>query len=115
MTVEDLRVHGSGICGCHDETADDKVDDYVLPAPVHTLVSSTEYLAVLDGHPQSFAAGERFAYNFGGFVALALLGGAVLDPAAWRPLSEVPRENSRYGLGFWLQVSFLAGDTTTST
>jgi hypothetical protein len=40
---------------------------------------------------------------------LALRAGAVVDPAAlaiaWRPRSEVPVEDTRYGLGFWLHAS----------
>jgi hypothetical protein len=40
---------------------------------------------------------------------LALRAGAVVDPAAlaiaWRPRSEVPAEDTRYGLGFWLHAS----------
>jgi CubicO group peptidase (beta-lactamase class C family) len=41
--------------------------------PVHRLADTEDYLAVLDGHPQVFAPGERFAYNNSGFVVLALL------------------------------------------
>ena len=39
----------------------------------------------------------------------ALRSGAVLDPpalaAAWRPVSDVPSEFARYGLGFWLHAT----------
>lgn len=189
VTVEHLLAHRSGIGDYLEENEDVEIDDYVLSVPVHTLVTSTDYLAVLEGHPQSFPPGERFAYNNGGFVALALLaeraagtafvdlvrervtdpagmtdtaylrsdalpertalgylnaegdqsnvlhlpvrgsgdggayttvtdvhrmwsalrGDALLDraalAAAWRPRSEVPAENSRYGLGFWLHAS----------
>jgi len=39
----------------------------------------------------------------------ALRNGDIVDPdtlaAAWRPRSEVPRGNARYGLGFWLHAS----------
>ncbi len=189
VTVEHLLAHRSGIGDYLDENDHSSIDDYVLAVPVHTLANSTDYLDVLDGHPQTFPPGERFAYNNGGFVVLALLaeraagrafvdlvrqrvtdragmtdtayfrsdalpertavgylyaegdrsnvlhlpvrgsgdggayttvmdvhrmwsalrGGAVLDPpalaAAWRPQSEVPPENSRYGLGFWLHAS----------
>jgi CubicO group peptidase (beta-lactamase class C family) len=189
VTIDHLLTHRSGIGDYLDENEGYRVDDYVLTVPVHTLATSTDYLAVLDGHRQSFDPGERFAYNNGGFVVLALLAeraagtpfvdlvrervtdpagmadtgylrsdalpgrtglgyldaegdrnnvlhlpvrgsgdggayttvgdvhrlwnallsGAVLDPAvlsaAWRPQSDVPAENARYGSGFWLHAS----------
>ena len=189
VTVEHLLAHRSGIGDYLDENAGVEIDAYVLPVPVHTLVTSTDYLAVLEGHPQVFPPGERFAYNNGGFVVLALLaeraagtpfvdlvrervtdpagmadtayprsdaipertalgylyadgdrsnvlhlpvrgsgdggayttaadvhrlwgalrGDAVLDRSTlaevWQPRSEVPSENARYGLGFWLHAS----------
>jgi CubicO group peptidase (beta-lactamase class C family) len=40
---------------------------------VHTLATAEDYLSVLDGFPTVFAADERFTYNNGGFVVLALL------------------------------------------
>ena len=72
VTVEHLLAHRSGIGDYLDESAHE-VLDYVLAVPVHTLADSTDYLAVLDGHPQCFPPGERFAYNNAGFVVLALL------------------------------------------
>jgi len=189
VTVEHLLAHRSGIGDYLDENEDYAIDDYVLDVGVHTLVSSTDYLAVLDGHPQQSEPGERFAYNNGGFVVLALLAeraagstfvdlvqqrvcepagladtaylrsdelgertavgylhaegdrsnvlhlpvrgsgdggayttaadvqrlwrslrdGAILDraalAAAWHPRSDVAREHSRYGLGFWLHAT----------
>ena len=47
--------------------------DYVMPVPVHRLVTTEDYLTVLDGHPQVSAPGARFAYNNGAYVVLALL------------------------------------------
>ena len=44
-----------------------------MPVPVHELATTEDYLAVLDGHPSTFAPGERFAYCNGGFVVLALI------------------------------------------
>jgi CubicO group peptidase (beta-lactamase class C family) len=189
VTIEHLLTHRSSIGDYLDENDNYRVDDYVLAVPVHTLATSSDYLTVLAGHPQAFPPGERFAYNNGGFVVLALLaeraagsafvdlvrervtdpagmtdtaylrsdalprstavgyldaegdrsnvlhlpvrgsgdggayttvgdvhrtwsalrGGSVLDPdslaAAWKPRSEVPGENARYGSGFWLHVS----------
>jgi CubicO group peptidase (beta-lactamase class C family) len=72
VTVEHLLAHRSGIGDYLDESAHE-VLDYVMAVPVHTLANSTDYLAVLDGHPQRFRPGENFAYNNAGFVILALL------------------------------------------
>jgi CubicO group peptidase (beta-lactamase class C family) len=73
VTVEHLLAHRSGIGDYLDETKIHDINDYVLNVPVHTLVDSEDYLAVLGGHPQQFPPGERFAYNNGGFIVLALL------------------------------------------
>jgi CubicO group peptidase (beta-lactamase class C family) len=72
VTVEHLLAHRSGIGDYLDESAHE-VLDYVLAVPVHTLADSTDYLAVLDGHPQRSRPGEHFAYNNAGFVVLAIL------------------------------------------
>ncbi|MDY7100082.1 MAG: serine hydrolase domain-containing protein [Actinomycetota bacterium] len=73
VTVEHLLAHRSGIGDYLDEDAGHDIDDHVLTVAPHELVTSDDYLAVLDGHPQVFPPGERFAYNNGGFVVLALL------------------------------------------
>ena len=73
VTVEHLLAHRSGIGDYFDEDAVESMTDYVMPVPVHRLATTADYLAVLDGHPQKFAPGERFAYNNGGFVVLALI------------------------------------------
>jgi CubicO group peptidase (beta-lactamase class C family) len=73
VTVEQLLAHRSGIGDYFDEEAFDDLADYVLPVPVHTLATAEQYRSVLDGHPTAFRAGERFAYNNGGYVVLALL------------------------------------------
>ena len=68
------RVAGAlGIGDYLEENEAYQVGDYVLAVPVHTLAETIDYLTVLDGHPQCFRPGERFAYNNGGFVVLALL------------------------------------------
>jgi CubicO group peptidase (beta-lactamase class C family) len=72
VTVEQLLSHRSGIGDYLDESAGD-VNDHVLTVPVHLLESTEDYLRVLDGHPQVFVPGERFTYNNGGFVVLALI------------------------------------------
>jgi CubicO group peptidase (beta-lactamase class C family) len=73
VTVEHLLAHRSGIGDYLDENVDHDVTDYVMPVPVHQLASTEQYLAVLDGFPTQFAAGERFAYCNGGYVVLALI------------------------------------------
>jgi CubicO group peptidase (beta-lactamase class C family) len=73
VTVEHLLAHRSGIGDYLAGGAGSSATDYVLPVPVHRLADTRDYLAVLGGHPQVFAPGERFAYNDGGFVILALL------------------------------------------
>lgn len=73
VTVEHLLAHRSGIGDYFDEDAIGSVTDYVLAAPVHRLETTEAFLPLLDGFPQVFPPGERFAYNNGGFVVLALL------------------------------------------
>jgi len=73
VTVEHLLAHRSGIGDYFDEDLPGDITDYVLPAPVHTLAETEDYLAVLDGFPAKFAPGERFSYCNGGFVVLALI------------------------------------------
>jgi CubicO group peptidase (beta-lactamase class C family) len=51
------------------------------------LATTPDYLAVLDGHEQRFAPGERFAYNNGGFVVLAL----IAERAGGLPFPELVR------------------------
>lgn len=83
VTVEHLLEHRSGIGDYFDESVVTSMTDYVMPVPVHRLVTTTDYLTVLDGHPQVFPPGERFVYNNGAFVVLALIaervGGAPFD------------------------------------
>jgi CubicO group peptidase (beta-lactamase class C family) len=73
VTVEHLLAHRSGIGDYFDEDEIDDRNAYVLPVPVHELATTEQYLRVLDGHETVSPAGERFAYNNGGYVLLALL------------------------------------------
>ena len=77
VTVEHLLAHRSGIGDYLDEDADPDINDYMMPVPVHQLVTAEDYLVVLDGHPAKFAAGTDFSYCNGGFVVLALIAGRV--------------------------------------
>jgi CubicO group peptidase (beta-lactamase class C family) len=74
VTVEHLLAHRSGIGDYLDESAEHAdVNSYIMPVPVHQLVTTEDFLVVLDGHPTSFPPGDRFAYNNGGYMVLALL------------------------------------------
>lgn len=73
VTIEHLLAHRSGIGDYLDEDAVDDVSDYVMPVSVHELATTEQFVPLLDGHETVFPAGERFAYNNGGYVLLALL------------------------------------------
>jgi CubicO group peptidase (beta-lactamase class C family) len=87
VTVEHLLAHRSGIGDYFDEDAVESDTAYVMPVPVHRLATTPDYLEVLDGFPQVFPPGERFAYNNGGFVVLAL----IAERAGGRPFAELVR------------------------
>ena len=67
VTIEHLLTHRSGIGDYLDEDAMESMHDYILPVPGHRLDSAEAYLQILD------PPGERFAYNNGGYVVLAIL------------------------------------------
>lgn len=73
VTVEHLLAHTSGIGDYLDEDEMGSIDDYVLSVPVHELVTASDYLAVLQGHPMRDAPGSKFQYCNGGYVILALV------------------------------------------
>jgi CubicO group peptidase (beta-lactamase class C family) len=72
VTIEHLLSHRSGIGDYLDE---DEVDgeEYELPVSAHRLVTTEDFLPILDGHPTKFRAGDRFSYCNGAFVVLALI------------------------------------------
>jgi len=85
VTIEHLLAHRSGIGDYLDENAVGDITDYVMPIPVHELATTEQYLAVLGGHETVFPTGERFAYNNGGYVVLAL----IAERAAGIPYHEL--------------------------
>ena len=72
VTVEHLLGHRSGIGDYLDEEGGRGIDEYVMGA-VHELVTTEDFLPRLEGFPMSFPPDDRFAYNNGGFMVLALL------------------------------------------
>lgn len=73
VTVEQLLSHRSGIGDYLDEELGVDLSDYLMPVPVQQLATTEDYVAVLDGHPEKFPPGERFAYCNSGYVVLALI------------------------------------------
>lgn len=73
VTIEQLLAHRSGIGDYLDEDAVQDIGDYVMPVSVHKLATTEQFLPVLAGRETVFPAGERFEYNNGGYVVLALL------------------------------------------
>jgi CubicO group peptidase (beta-lactamase class C family) len=73
VTIEHLMAHRSGIGDYLDEDVGYDLNDYMMPIPVQELVTTEDFVAVLDGFPMKFAPGERFSYCNGGFVVLALI------------------------------------------
>jgi CubicO group peptidase (beta-lactamase class C family) len=88
VTVEHLLAHRSGIGDYLDEDLDLDLSEYLLPVPTQQLATTEAYLDVLDGHPQKFAPGERFAYSNGGYVVLAL----IAERATGTPFHDLVRD-----------------------
>jgi CubicO group peptidase (beta-lactamase class C family) len=87
VTIEHLLTHRSGIGDYLDEDEFDS-EDYELPVSAHRLVSTQDFLPILDGHPTKFMAGDRFCYCNGGFVVLAL----IAERVSGRSYHELVRE-----------------------
>ena len=73
VTVEHLLAHRSGIGDYLDEETVDDINHHVMPVSVHELATTEGFLPLLAGHETVSPAGERFAYNNGGYVVLALI------------------------------------------
>jgi CubicO group peptidase (beta-lactamase class C family) len=88
VTIEHLLAHRSGIGDYLDEELDLDFTEYLLPVPAQRLATTEAYLDVLDGHPQKFTPGERFAYCNSGFVVLAL----IAERVATTPFHDLVRD-----------------------
>jgi CubicO group peptidase (beta-lactamase class C family) len=113
VTVEHLLAHRSGIGDYLDEDAGYEVSDHVLPVPVHELATTERYLAILDGYPTKFPAGERFSYCNGGYVVLAL----IAERVGGVPFHDLVRERVCAPAGMhdtgYLRSDELPGDAAT--
>jgi len=72
VTLEHLLTHTSGIGDYLDEEILE-LEDYVLSVPVHTLVTSEDFVPVIDGFPQREEPGTAFRYNNGGLVVASII------------------------------------------
>jgi CubicO group peptidase (beta-lactamase class C family) len=111
VTVEHLLAHRSGIGDYLDEEDEaHDLDAHLLAVPVHRLDTAESYLEVVDGFPQAFEPGSRFAYCNGGYVLLALLA----ERAAGEPFHDLVRRHviDRAGLTrtAYLRSDMLPGD-----
>jgi CubicO group peptidase (beta-lactamase class C family) len=110
VTIEHLLTHTSGIGDYLDEEAGWEPEDYVLSVPVHTLDRTEAFLPVLDGYPQAFPPGERYAYCNGGYMVLAL----IAERAAGRDFHDLVEAEvcNRAGLSAtrYLRTDELPGD-----
>ena len=88
VTVEHLLAHRSGIGDYLDEEFDLDCSEYLLRVPAQQLATTEAYLDVLDGYPQKFTPGERFAYCNSGYVVLAL----IAERAAGAPFHDLVRD-----------------------
>jgi CubicO group peptidase (beta-lactamase class C family) len=105
VTVEHLLSHRAGIGDYLDEDVGVDLSEYLLPVPVYELVTTEDYLAVLDGHAAKFAPDERFAYCNSGFVLLAL----IAERAAGVPFHDLVQERVCAPAGM-VDTAFLRSD-----
>lgn len=78
VTIEHLLSHTSGIGDYLDE-GEWSPTDHVLPQPVHTYRTATDFLATLDGHPQRAEPGAEYVYCNGGYAVLSIVLERLLD------------------------------------
>lgn len=72
VTITQLLTHTSGIGDYLDEESWEPTD-YTLSRSAHTYVTTSDFIADLDGHPQVAPPGEQCVYCNGGYVVLTLL------------------------------------------
>jgi CubicO group peptidase (beta-lactamase class C family) len=104
VTVEHLLAHRSGIGDYLDESKYE-LTDYILPVPVQDLADLEQYVPILDGHSQSFPPDERFEYNNGGFMVLAL----IAERASGTPYHDLVRDRVTGPAGM-VDTEFLRSD-----
>jgi CubicO group peptidase (beta-lactamase class C family) len=103
VTIEHLMGNRSGIGEYYDDHSG--INDYQPSAPPFDLIDTEQYVKALDGHPQDFPPGEKFSYNNGGFVVLAL----IAERVSGTPFHELVRERVSRPAGM-VDTEFLRSD-----
>jgi CubicO group peptidase (beta-lactamase class C family) len=86
VTVKHLLAMRSGIGDYYDENVDDAA--FVQPIGVDDVPSAELYVKVLGGFPTLSAPDEKFKYNNGGYVVLAL----IAERASGTPFPELVKQ-----------------------
>jgi CubicO group peptidase (beta-lactamase class C family) len=87
VTLEHLLSHTSGI-GNYPDGNHGEVTDQVPPVPTHHLATTEGFLPVLEDRSQVFEPGERFEYNKGGYIVVAL----AVERASGVPFHDLVRQ-----------------------
>ena len=72
VTIGHLLTHTSGVYDYLDEDVVGNFDQFELPIPPSTLLTTRDYLPMLLGGPAKFEPGARFSYSNGGYILLGL-------------------------------------------
>lgn len=104
VTVEQLLAHTSGIGDYCDEDDQAEINEYHPPRPPYELITTEDYVPVL-GRPTQYPPGERFRYNNGAFVVLAV----IAERAAGIPFAELVRTRVTEPAGM-ADTAFLRSD-----
>ena len=73
VSIEHLLAHRSGIGDYIDEALVEDLELWPFELGSAALVTTSDYLPLLDGRPQTFPPGTEFGYCNGGYVLLASL------------------------------------------
>lgn len=113
VTVEQLLAHRSGIGDYFDEDVIEDLSEPFMPIAVHQLVDPESYIALIDGYPTVSPAGERYAYNNGGYVLLALLAERAAGESYYDLVDRLVLQPAGMTASGFLRMDRLPGDVAT--
>jgi len=73
VTIKQLLTHTSGIPDYFDEDIIEDFDNFKVSVPWQELLKPSDYMAVMPDRAMKFSPGEKFHYNNGAFVFLAMV------------------------------------------